>query len=294
MDDSPKNPRSPGCRMAVEPEYAQLDLNAIRFNEVTESFDICCQYARKKEEIMKNSMIVGFVALLLVLTMPLKVIADDVFVCDSFDDLGANDVPDDAEILVPLGGVCILDGTLDGIIDIGDDVTVSESAVFIAFGARIDGDVTADGAGVVWLLQDLPEPSPDAILTEVDGDVELRNTTGFSSVFGPVDPPIAICESVIDGELEIEDSVGDGTNMLGDFAFCFLGVEVDDDVSIFNNINAGGILISNNVIDGDLECAGNDPEASGEAGSNIVDGDVVGECIGLAASGESDDDDDDD
>ena len=242
---------------------------------------------------MKNPIFKGLMALLIVLPLASNVMADDVFVCDSFDNLGANDVPDDAEIFVPLGGVCVLDSTLDGIINVGDDVTVSEGAIFVAFGVRIDGDVTADGAGLVWLLQDLPDPSPDAVRTEVDGDVEIRNTTGFSSVFGPVGPPITICESVIDGDIEIEGSVGSGTNFLGDFTFCFLGVEVDDDVKVFNNTNEGGSLISNNVIDGDLECTGNEPVASGVPGSNIVDGDVVGECVGLASSGESDDDDSD-
>lgn len=44
--------------------------------------------------------------------------------------------------------------------------------------------------------------------------------------------------------------------------------------------NAGGVTISDNVIDGNLQCEGNAPAPTG--GGNVVRGNAEGQCSGLA------------
>ncbi len=239
---------------------------------------------------MNKLLIVPLMTLMLALPMPSHVEAHDVFVCDSgFDGFGPGDIPDDVDVMVPAGAICILDSSIgEGIISVGE-VTISQDAFFLAAGVSIDGDVESDGATAVVLFQDLPIPSPDAVLTVVDGDVEIRGTTGIHPIFGEFNPQVIICEAAVDGHIEVDGTSGPGVNFIGDPNFCFLGVFVDGDVRVTNNSNAQGVLISDNVIDGDLVCTGNNPPASGIPGSNVVDGDAVGECAGLADSGGDDD-----
>ena len=244
---------------------------------------------------MNKLLIVPLMTLMLALPMPSNVEANDVFICDSgFDGFGPEDVPDDSDVMVPPGAVCILDSTLgEGIVSVGGDVTISQDAFFLAAGVSIDGDVESDGAAAVVLFQDLPDPSPDAVLTVVDGDVEIRGTTGTHPIFGDFFFTVIICEAAVDGDIEVDGTSGSGVIFIGDPGFCFLGVFVDGDVRVTNNSNAQGVLISDNVIDGDLVCTGNNPPASGIPDSNVVEGDAVGECAGLADSGDDDDDDSD-
>ncbi len=78
-----------------------------------------------------NKLLIVPLMTLLALPMPSHVEADNVFVCDSgFERFGPGDIPDDVDVMVPAGAICILDSTLgEGIISVGE-VTVAQDAFF--------------------------------------------------------------------------------------------------------------------------------------------------------------------
>lgn len=235
-------------------------------------------------------------AIFVVLSLASNAVADEAFICETdFDGLAPGELPADADLIVPPGGFCVLNSNLgDGVVAVGGDVAISEDAIFVALGARIDGDVIAESAALVQILQDLFEPSPEANLTVVDGDIEISGPTGSNPLLGDFPYSVTICETEVDGDIELKGIVGSGMMLIGDPPFCFLGVAVDGDVSILDIRNDPPIRVSDNAIDGDLECEGNDPPVTGALGSNAVGGEATGECAALAIANDDDSDDDSD
>lgn len=245
---------------------------------------------------MRNRIYLAGLAIFVVLSMAPYALTDEAFICETdFDGLAPGEIPDDADLVVPPGGFCVLNSNLgDGVVAVEGDVTVSEDAIFVALGARIDGDVIAESAALVQILQDLFEPSPEARLTFIDGDIEITGPTGNNPLLGDFPYSITICETEVDGDIELKGIVGSTMMLIGDPPFCFLGVAVDGDVSILDIRNDPPIRISDNAIDGDLECENNVPPVSGAPGSNAVGGEATGECAALAIADDDDSDEDSD
>ena len=257
---------------------------------------------------MKKFLFAAIGGLLFALSMPSNAIADDAFVCDTgllcdtcptgLAGLGPGDVPEDVDLIVPPGGGCILDSSLgDGIVTVDGDVIVSEDAAFVSLGAKVEGDVKADGAALVQFFQDLIFGQPGVpVHSVVEGHVKISGAIGMNDETEAIGFPTAysLCGMIVDGDVKLKGIFGSKLIQVGDLSVCIASATIDGDLRISDNQTASPILVSNNVIDGDLICKRNVPPVSGVAGSNVVDGKVKGECAVLVASTGDDDDDSDD
>jgi hypothetical protein len=102
---------------------------------------------------------------------------------------------------------------------------------------------------------------------------------------------VDVADSRVNGDIQLDDLVGDRsrverTTVGGSIQLKnnrsrleILGNDVTGDVQAFDN--HGGALIADNIIDGNLQCKGNEPPPAG--GSNRVSGNEEDQCANLAA-----------
>jgi hypothetical protein len=133
--------------------------------------------------------------------------------------------------------------------------------------------------------------------TEVDGNVTLfpggsliaRGVRIRGKLEGSRADFVAIANSRIDGDVRLEELVGDLSSVEGTelrhsvllagnrSRFEILNNEVRGDFLAVDN--TGGLLISGNAFDDDLECSGNSPPPVGTG--NVVDDEAEGQCENL-------------
>jgi len=161
---------------------------------------------------------------------------------------------DDVECPANLGAVTV-DGnvlvvgpcTLEGTLVIGN-VHVYPGGTLTAFRASIDGSIQAEGAIDVLVDE-----------SRVNGNIQLDNLVGDQST---------ITRSVVGGSIQMVSNLS--TLVVDDN-------DVNADVQAFGN--AGGVDITNNVIDGNLQCKSNSPAPTG--GFNQVQGNKEDQCANL-------------
>lgn len=171
----------------------------------------------------------------------------------------ANQTFDD-DVRVPKGVDCTFtDVTIDG------NLIVANGASVTYDGGHIDGNVLV-----------YPSASFDATGTSVNGNVQAERSSQVTltdaNVGGSVQTESASGLAVVGGTVDGNIQPDDGGSVLVD------GVNVNGDVQPFDN--RGGVTITDNFIEGNLQCKGNDPAPSG--GGNIVHGNAEDQCAGLA------------
>lgn len=153
--------------------------------------------------------------------------------------IGYVDDYDIDDLVVPPGERCVLDGT-----EVRGNVRVEEGAALEVRGARIAGNLWADGAERVELASD----------STVRGNVQLRRTR-----------EIRLTESRIGGNLQLDGNRG--------------AMRVGRN-AIAGNLqavgNRGPLSISHNRIGGNLQCEWNRPRP--DARRNKVRGQTAGQC----------------
>lgn len=144
-------------------------------------------------------------------------------------------------LVVPEGETCVLDGT-----DVRGNVTVERDATLDAQGARIAGNLQANGAEQVKI----------ADRSEVRGNIQIRRSGAIS-----------VIDSRIGGNIQLDGNRGNlrvGRSAVG------------GNVQALGN--RGGLSITRNRIGGNLQCEGNRPEP--RAFDNRVRGNQGGQCDG--------------
>ena len=160
---------------------------------------------------------------------------------------------------IPAGGRCALSGTT-----VNGNLTVD--GALVANGATIRGNLQAQQAQFVTLND-----------ATVNGNVQVAQLLS--------NPPASgknfICDSLINGNLQIQQSSSDSPWDIGQTLPAVSCSEntVKGNLQFQNNDAQG--LISNNSINGNLQCNNDTPPASGIPGSNSVRGNKQGECLGL-------------
>ena len=148
----------------------------------------------------------------------------------------------DGNVLVT-SGACELQGTR-----VIGNVHVYPGGALVATGASIDGSIQAEGAIDVNVDQ-----------TRVNGSIQLDNLVGEYS---------SITRSRVGGSIQL---VSNRSELVVD------DNDVNADVQAFGN--SGGVDITNNVIDGNLQCKSNRPAPTG--GFNQVAGNKEDQCASL-------------
>jgi len=148
----------------------------------------------------------------------------------------------DGNVLVT-SGTCELTGTR-----VIGNVHVYPGGLLVANGASIDGSIQAEGAVDVLVDQ-----------STVNGSIQLDNLVGDLS---------SITRSVVGGSIQL---VSNRSELVVD------DNDVNADVQAFSN--SGGVDITNNVIDGNLQCKTNQPAPTG--GFNRVAGNKEDQCANL-------------
>ncbi|MDP9198386.1 MAG: hypothetical protein M3O07_04125 [Pseudomonadota bacterium] len=115
-------------------------------------------------------------------------------------------------------------------------------------GTRVEGGIQAEDSDFI-----------DVAETQVNGNIQLDNLVGDRSL---------IESSTIGGSIQLK-----GNRSRLDV----LGNTVKADVQAFDN--SGGVLIADNVIDGNLQCKSNSPLPAG--GNNRVQGNKEDQCATL-------------
>ena len=145
-------------------------------------------------------------------------------------------------VKVPQGKRCVLNGTR-----VQGNVVVETGATLQALGVRVIGSIQAEGATSVQVLR----------RSSIGGSVQLVQGGGavvdFSRITGDIlfdsnDSPNAATRNTVGGNVQ---------------AFQ----------------NTGGVEISDNFIDGNLQCKGNNPAPTG--GGNVVQGNKEDQCTKL-------------
>jgi len=160
---------------------------------------------------------------------------------------------DDVEVTAA-DGLVVINGTVG-------NVKVFDGGRVLIDGARVEGDVKADGAYRVEIR----------FRTIVEGDVKIKDTT-----------LIRVVDSFIEGDVKIKE------NDTGDVPININRNEIEGDVKVKENTSSE-IRIKNNEIEGDLKAEDNDAEMV--VGKNIVEGDID---IDEDEDEDEDDDDEDD
>jgi hypothetical protein len=145
-------------------------------------------------------------------------------------------------VLVPQGKRCVLNGTR-----VQGNVVVETGATLQALTVRVIGSVQAEGAASVQILR----------RSSIGGSVQLVQGGGavvdFARITGDIlfdsnQSPLAATRNTVGGNVQ---------------AFQ----------------NTGGVEISDNLIDGNLQCKANNPPPTG--GGNIVQGEKQDQCAKL-------------
>ncbi|HEX9772508.1 MAG TPA: hypothetical protein VGA44_03505 [Steroidobacteraceae bacterium] len=148
----------------------------------------------------------------------------------------------DGNVLV--AAPCRLDGTT-----VKGNVLLYAGGSLVAVGANIIGNIQAENADFV-----------DVVDTDVNGDIQLDNLVGDAS---------RVERSTVGGSIQLKGN----RSRLEVF-----GNDVIGDVQAFSNV--GGVVIADNVIDGNLQCKTNVPPPAG--GNNRVAGNKEDQCANLA------------
>jgi hypothetical protein len=158
-------------------------------------------------------------------------------------------------LAIPAGGRCAFNGTT-----LTGNLTVAGG--FVGKGVTITGNLTANGAQFVTL-------NGATVNGNVRADSLLSNA--------PANGLNSICDTTINGNLQVDQSSADSPWDIGQAPTCSAGNLVRGSLLFVNNDALG--LISDNSINGNLQCSGNTPPPSG--GSNTVSGNKQGQCSGL-------------
>jgi hypothetical protein len=143
---------------------------------------------------------------------------------------------------VPQGETCKLNGTF-----VEGTVKVQRDATLVAKDVRVIGNVQAENARLVKVKEG----------SKVNGNIQ--HVQGEAAI---------IVDSRIGGTLlfdENDDALAARRNI------------IKEDLQAFQN--TGGVVISNNTIDANLQCKANVPPPTG--GGNVVQGNKEDQCAGL-------------
>jgi hypothetical protein len=147
----------------------------------------------------------------------------------------------DGNVLV--AAPCRLDGTT-----VKGNVLLYAGGSLVAVGGRIIGNIQAENADFI-------------VVTDIDvnGDIQLDNLVGDAS---------RVEGSTVGGSIQLKDNRP---------RLEVLNTDVIGDVQAFSNV--GGVVIADNVIDGNLQCKSNSPPPAG--GNNRVAGNKEDQCANL-------------
>lgn len=154
--------------------------------------------------------------------------------------LGAVTIDDN----VIVNGKCVLTGTQVK----GNVIVNPQGSLTVRSGARIDGNVQADGAVFVRVVD-----------SNVGGDIQLEGVSGDIS---------RVQRSSIGGNLQLDSN---NVKLVAEYN------AIEGDLQAFSN--AGGVVIRYNTIDGNLQCKSNVPAPTG--GFNQVSGNKEDQCARL-------------
>jgi hypothetical protein len=144
---------------------------------------------------------------------------------------------------VPDGATCSLDGTfVKGTIKVETDATLRARSV------RVIGNVQGENAARVVVES-----------SEIGGQVQVKQGGGAE-----------VTESRITGDIQLDENSGQPQRVADN--------DVGGSVQVMKNL--GGVAISTNIIDGNLQCKENAPPPSG--GGNDVHGNAEDQCASLA------------
>jgi len=147
----------------------------------------------------------------------------------------------DGNVLV--AAPCQLDGTT-----VKGNVLLYAGGSLVAVGGRIIGNLQAENADFI-----------DVADIDVNGDIQLDDLVGDAS---------RVERSTVGGSIQLKDNR---------FRLEVLDNDVTGDVQAFSNV--GGVVIADNVIDGNLQCKSNSPPPAG--GNNRVAGNKEDQCANL-------------
>jgi hypothetical protein len=150
--------------------------------------------------------------------------------------LGAVTVDD---LVVPSGATCTLDGTT-----IRGNIDVRSGATLDATGVSVRGNIQSDEHAAVGV---------DGA-SKVGGSIQLRRGGAFS-----------ILDTAVGGDIQVDENRG---------ASSLDANTVGDDVHVIRHRD--GVSITDNQIDGNLQCRDNVPAPTG--GGNVVEGNADGQC----------------
>jgi len=144
---------------------------------------------------------------------------------------------------VPQNASCTLDGT-----KVKGNIKVGNGASLTARRVRVNGNVQAEGAKVVKVLAG----------STVGGNIQIKQGSAAQ-----------VDRVRVHGDIQFESN---------HWALSATRNQVGGNVQIFKN--TGGVVISDDTIDGDLQCKENDPAPTG--GNNVVQGNKEDQCAHLS------------
>jgi hypothetical protein len=150
--------------------------------------------------------------------------------------LGAVTVGD---LVVPAGATCTLDGTT-----VRGNIDVRSGATLDATGVSVRGNIQSDGHAAVGV---------DGA-SRIAGSIQLQRGGAFN-----------ILDTAVGGDIQVAENRG---------ASSLDANTVGDDVHVIRHRD--GVSITDNQIDGNLQCRDNVPAPTG--GGNVVQGNVDGQC----------------
>jgi hypothetical protein len=152
-----------------------------------------------------------------------------------------------------VNGLCTIRGsTVQG------NIVVASNGNLLVQGSTILGSVQSEGAVRVRLLPN----ATTGVETTVNGDVQLRDMVPGTSA--------SVVKDVAVGGTILIDSNDAPTNLFGN--------DVNGDVQVFQNTRV--VRISDNTIDGNLQCKTNTPKPV-NGGGNVVQGNDEDQCAGF-------------
>jgi hypothetical protein len=144
---------------------------------------------------------------------------------------------------VPEGATCVLVGTVvQGTVKVETDATLRARAISVV------GNVQAENAARVVIDT-----------SEIGGSVQVKQGGGAE-----------VTESFVTGDIQLDKNQGEPQRVADN--------DVNGSVQVMQNV--GGVEISTNIIDGNLQCKENDPPPTG--GGNEVHGNAEDQCAALA------------
>ena len=143
---------------------------------------------------------------------------------------------------VPSGATCVMNGTR-----VGGNVVVNRGATLRLTGGSVEGNIQAEGAARVTVHG-----------SRIGGSFQIEQGGGGD-----------IRSTPVEGDIQLETNNGPAQHVIGN--------RVGGNVQI--NANRGGVDVTGNLIDGNLQCQSNDPPPRG--GSNTVRGSREDQCASL-------------